>query len=68
MERAPDGFPGCLVLWKEILASLLDWLRRELYLLLGGSVQLTCPEHYLGGGWEPGECEGCPYEEKCNEA
>jgi hypothetical protein len=58
MDRAPDGFPGCLLLWREVL-------RRELRLLWHGSARVTCPEHLAGGGWEPGTCEGCPLKEEC---
>jgi hypothetical protein len=61
MTRAPDGFPGCLLLWREVLARL----QQELWLLWGGSVQCTCMEHLIEGGWESESCEGCPYGEKC---
>ena len=58
-QRAPDGFPGFLF----ILSDVLRALRRDLWALWSGSSQITCPEHYIGGGFEPQECERSTGEE-----
>jgi hypothetical protein len=47
------------------MKNLLDALRRFLRQLWANSAVITCPECYLGGGWEPGACEGCEAREGC---
>lgn len=50
-----------------MLKRLLDSIRRFLLEILMHSAAMMCPEHYLGGGWEPEECRDCPLEFVCME-
>jgi hypothetical protein len=54
---------GILVGWA--LRSRHVALRRELRALWRNSADMMCPECYLGGGWEPGACDGCECREDC---
>ena len=58
-NEAPDGFPGCLVIWRDIgeimSKTILDWLKRNwarvtLSLLIAGAVALWIVRYAQPGG------------------
>lgn len=51
------------ILWA--MQDALDALRRLLWDVWLNAMTMSCPAHYLGGGWEPEACGGCPWQEKC---
>jgi len=51
------------ILWT--IQDAFDALRGLLWDMWANATLMACPEHYLGGEWEPEECENCPWARAC---